>query len=104
MDRRFIIDLIFHDFFKAFDVVSHPIILKVKNVGVGGKLLVWIHEILFGRTLCVKVAGNQSSLRNVTNEIPQGSLSSSVLFFLNTNYIANSMACSWKDFDDDFKI
>ena len=53
-DRGMTVDMIYLDFSKAFDVVSHSIILKM--LGVYGKLLVWICEFLFCRTMCVKVA------------------------------------------------
>ena len=57
VDRGLVVDIIYLAISRASDVVSHSIILKnLKILGVGSKLLVWIHEFLFGCILCVKVA------------------------------------------------
>ena len=57
------------------------------------KLLSWIREFLNGRTMCIKVAGKMSSLRDVTSGVPQGSVLGPVLFLIYLNYIANSIEC-----------
>ena len=55
-----IVDMIFLDFSNAFDEVSHSIILiKLQMLGVGDKLLLWVHDFLVGHTICVQVVGDE---------------------------------------------
>ena len=67
LDEGHLVDLILFDFAKAFDVVSHSVLLdKLRCIGVGGRLLCWIEHFLIGRTMSVMVkdvASYQSSLR-----------------------------------------
>jgi hypothetical protein len=52
------IDAIIVDFSKAFDLVPHGQLLnKIANLGVDSRVVVWIREILLGRTQRVKVGG-----------------------------------------------
>ena len=54
VDQGLVVDIIFLDFSKAFDVVSHFVILeKLQKLGIGGNLLIWICEFFIGRTMCV---------------------------------------------------
>ena len=56
------IDVIYLDFFKAFDRVDHKIVLeKLQAVGITGKLLAWIGVFLIGRKHAVIVDGVLSS-------------------------------------------
>ena len=57
---------------------------KLRMLGIGGKLLAWIREFLSGRTMSVKVAGKMSSLKQVTNSVPQGPVLVPVFLFLLT--------------------
>ena len=52
----------------------------------------------------MKVAGNKSSVRDVSSEVPQGSVLGLVLFLVYVNYIASSVGCCWKAFADDFNL
>ena len=46
-----IIDLILYDFFMAFDMVIHPILLeKLQCIGICCQLLQWIQKFLVGHT------------------------------------------------------
>ena len=46
------------DFAKAFDRVDHTILLtKLKNMGISGKVLCWMHDFLTGRKHVVRVDG-----------------------------------------------
>ena len=58
----------------------------MQKLGIGGNLLIWILEFLIGRTMCVKVAGNKSSVRDVSSGVPQ----CSVLFLNYVNHTASS--------------
>ena len=52
----------------------------------------------------MKVAGNQSIVRDVSSGVPQGSVLGPVLFLFYVNHIASSVGCCWKAFADDFKL
>ena len=51
-------DIIFIDFQKAFDTVSHPKLLaKIASYGIQESLLNWIASFLNGRSQSVKISG-----------------------------------------------
>ena len=105
LDKGRAIDLILFDFAKAFDVVCHTILLdKLRSIGIGGKLLNWLHEFLCGRTMQVVVKHTHSSSREVKSGVPQGSVLGPILFLVYINYIAAHLKCQYKIFADDLKI
>lgn len=58
-------DVVYLDFAKIFDKVDHGILLhKVRQMGIAGRLGLWLHSFLTGRTQCVPVDGavSQSSV------------------------------------------
>ena len=58
MEHGFNVDVVYLDFAKAFDKVDHGILIrKLKHLGVGGKVCLWIHQFLSGRTQTVVVNG-----------------------------------------------
>ncbi len=80
-------DVIYLDYAKAFDTVSHPKLLhKLENgYGIGRKMLAWIRTFLIGRTQRVKVGASLSRPCPVTSGIPQGTVSGPILFVLYIN-------------------
>ena len=51
LNRRQSVDVIYIDFRKAFDSVSHPkLIIKLVSAGISGNLLNWIKAFLTNRT------------------------------------------------------
>ena len=105
VDKGLLVDIIFLDFSKAFDVVSHFIILeKLQKLGIRGNLFIWIHEFLIGVMMCVKVTGNKGSVRDVSSGVAKGSVLGPVLFLFYGNHIASSVGCCRKAFADDFKL
>ena len=50
VDKGLTVDMVYLDISKELNVVSNFILEKLEMLGVCGKLLVWIHEFLFGRT------------------------------------------------------
>ena len=74
-------------FGKAFDCVSHAVLLKKLNsyFGVQGSLLLWLTDYLTDRTHFSVVNGQHSTVLNVTCGIPQGSVLGPSLFALYTN-------------------
>ena len=50
------VDVIYLDFANAFDTVDNGILVnKLKNIGINGKISVWIHNFLSNRQQCVAV-------------------------------------------------
>ena len=105
LDQGSAVDLILFDFSKAFDVVSHHILLvKLSQLGIDAKLLKWIEGFLIGRHMTVALGDAHSNLRSVRSGVPQGSVLGPVLFLLFVNHIAAKLTCHYKIFADDLKI
>jgi len=79
-------DVIYVDFAKAFDSVSHPKLLhKLASYGIRGRLLSWISAWLSGRTQTVKLGAFFSLPKSVLSGILQGSVLGPLLFLLFIN-------------------
>jgi hypothetical protein len=94
------------DFSKAFDVVSHHIIItKLIKHQINPVLSHWIAAFLSNRKQAVVVGGTTSSVVEVSSDVPQGSVLGPALFILFINDIVNSVQkCSIKLFADDTLI
>lgn len=98
-------DVVFTDFSKAFDKVSHNILLsKLQSQGVGGTLLKWFDSYLKGRTLRVQIGNSLSDVINVTSSVVQGSHCGPILFSLFINDIADILEVDFDSYADDIKI
>jgi len=81
LDKGVQIDVIYLDFAKAFDCVSHGhLIYKLHKLGVRGLALNWIRDFLSRRTQCVRIGSTLSSWSNVVSGVPQGSVIGPLLF------------------------
>ncbi len=62
LDSKAQVDVIYLDFKKAFDKVSHSgLLVKLKSLGIDGKAWKWLREYLSNRKQMVSINGNHSS-------------------------------------------
>ena len=81
MDEGKAFDIVYLDFSKAFDKVCHRrLIKKLKNIGVGGKILAWLKNWLTGRRQRVRVDDKFSDWVEVLSSVVQGSVLGGTLF------------------------
>ena len=79
---------IFLDFSRAFDTLSHNILLiKLYHYGFRGKTFDWIENYLTNRKQFVQYNDRVSKLANIVNGVPQGSILGPLLFILYVNDI-----------------
>ena len=80
------VDVVYLDFSKAFDKISHAKLLKkLEAHGICGKVKNWIKNWLIGRSQFVSVNGSSSDVKNVTSSVPQGSVLGPILFIVYNN-------------------
>ena len=73
VDEGRAVDVVYLDFSKAFDTVSHDVLLgKLRKCGLDEWLVRWIENWLYGRTQRVVISGASSSWRLVTSDVPRG--------------------------------
>lgn len=101
------IDVIYLDYQKAFDTVSHEKLLyKLEKYGIRDKVLNWIRAFLSNRTQAVCIDGVFSSISQVLSGVPQGSVLGPILFLLYVNDVIDKIPdkVEIKLFADDVKI
>ena len=103
VSKRHHLALLFLDFHKAFDMVSHEILLtKLKHVGIAGNCYSILQSFLSGRHQCVKINKSISATLAVSRGVPQGSILSPTLFqiFIN-DLLSLPLHCTAHAYADD---
>lgn len=88
IDNRKVALGIFIDLKKAFDTVSHDILLKkLKAIGISGTAFKMLKSYLTNRYQVVKIGETQSDPEKITYGVPQGSILGPLLFLIYINNI-----------------
>ena len=106
MDKGQLTGAIFIDLRKAFDTLSHSLIIsKLPEYGIIGVGREWFTNYLYARQQCVSLNGERSSFNPVNCGVPQGSILGPLLFIMHFNEIKASLKhCNLLMYADDTVI
>ena len=101
----FLIDIVYTDYRKAFDKISHAKLeLRVRQYGFGEKLIKWIKASLSERSQRVVLDEAFSIWISVFSGVPQGSVLGPLLFIIYVNEMLELVQNDCEAYADDTKI
>ena len=99
------VDVVFLDFAKAFDKVSHPkLLLKLAAYGLGPIIVNWIKSFLNNRRQRVVIGNKYSQWETVLSGVPQGTVLEPVLFTILINDLPAGVKNVCELYADDCKL
>ena len=94
--------IVFLDLQKAFDTVSHDLMLmKLYDLGIRDVELTWFTSYLKERKQAIALQGILSDQKCITIGVPQGSILGPLLFSIYVNDLSNNLTCKTVLYADD---
>ena len=83
---------VFFDVEKAYDMVwKNGLLIRLRTLGIAGRMFNWIRDFLFDRSVQVKIGSTLSGKFSVENGTPQGSVISPLIFSIMIDDIFKSV-------------
>ena len=95
VERKLFVGILFVDFTKAFNTVSHNILLqKLNDLGIRGDIWLWWRNYLTERRQFVRINGSDSDTHIIAHRVWQLLVLGPTLFSFFTNDLPKSLRCA----------